>query len=125
MILKIDYYQAGSSKPIIGYEVFHPVDKYKLDLSCCKDELINFNIPVLIDENNIFKYGPNNEYYKDQCFPYTSEYGTDILINDRQNEFIENNMSLCENNCTYNGYDKETKKAKCECAYHIISFYNL
>ena len=26
-------------------------------------------------------------------------------------------MSLCENNCTYNGYDNETKKAKCECPF--------
>ena len=24
-------------------------------------------------------------------------------------------MSLCENNCTFNGYDKETKKAICDC----------
>ena len=86
-------------------------------MSCCKDELINFNIPVSIDENNLFKYDPNNEYYKDECYPYTNEYGTDILINDRQNEFKENNMSLCENNCTYNGYDNETKKSKCECTF--------
>ena len=86
-------------------------------MSCCKDELINFNIPVSIDKNNLFKYDPNNEYYKDECYPYTNEYGTDILINDRQNEFKENNMSLCENNCTYNGYDNETKKSKCECTF--------
>ena len=117
LIFKIDYYQPGSTIPIIGYEVFHPIDKYKLDLSCCEDEIINFNIPVSIDENNLFKYDPNNEYYKDQCYPYTNEYGTDILINDRQNEFKEKNMSLCENNCTYNGYDSETKKSKCECTF--------
>ena len=24
-------------------------------------------------------------------------------------------MSLCENNCTFTGYDKETKKSMCEC----------
>ena len=40
---------------------------------------------------------------------------TDIIINDRQKEFNDNNLSLCENNCTYNGYDNNTKKAKCEC----------
>ena len=26
-------------------------------------------------------------------------------------------MSLCENNCSYNGYDNITKKAKCECTF--------
>ena len=88
-----------------------------MNLSYCKDEFINFNIPVSIDENNLFKYDPNNEYYKDECFPYTNEYGTDILINDRQNEFNNNNLLLCENNCTYNGYDNITKKSKCECLF--------
>ena len=38
-----------------------------------------------------------------------------ILINDRQNEYIENNLSLCEDNCTFKGYDKDTRKALCEC----------
>ena len=117
LIFKIDYYQPDILVPIIRYEVYHPITKQKLDLSYCKNELINFNIPVSIDEDNLFKYDPNNEYYKDDCFPYTNEYGTDILINDRQNEFNDNNLSLCENNCTYNGYDNITKKSKCECQY--------
>ena len=64
LIFKIDYYQPGSSIPIIGYEIFHPVNKSKLNLSYCKDELINFNIPVSIDESNLFKYDPNNAYLK-------------------------------------------------------------
>ena len=46
IILKIDYYQPGTLIPVIGYEIFHPVTKEKLDLSYCKDELINLNIPV-------------------------------------------------------------------------------
>ena len=45
----------------------------------------------------------------------TTESGTDILINDRQNEFNDNNMSLCENECIFTGYEKDTKIAKCEC----------
>ena len=114
-IFKIDYYQPGSLIPIIGYELFHPRTKERLNLSYCKEEIINFNIPVSIDENNVFKYDPNNEYYKDECYPYTTENDTDIIINDRQKEFNDNNLSLCENNCTYNGYDNNTKKAKCEC----------
>ena len=115
IILKIDYYQPGSLIPIIAYEVYHPTTKVKLDLTYCKDNLINFNIPVSIDENNLFKYDPNDEYYTNECYPSTTDKGTDILINDRQNEYNDNNMSICENNCTFNGYDKETKKALCEC----------
>ena len=115
LIFKIDYFKPNSLIPIIGYEIFHPLTKEKLDLNICKNQLVNFNIPVSIDENNLFKYDPNNEYYIDECYPYTTESGTDILINDRQDEYNNNNMSICENNCTFKGYESETKKSICEC----------
>ena len=115
IIFKIDYYMPGISIPIIGYEVFNPNTKEKLDLSLCKDSSINLNIPVSINENDLFKHDPNSEYYTNECFPYTSEYGTDIILNDRKEEFIQNNLSLCENKCTYNGYNEQSMKASCEC----------
>ena len=114
LIFKVDYYKPNSLIPIIGYEVFHP-NKSKLNLSYCKDQVVNFKIPVSIDENNLFKYDPNNEYYDDECIPYTTENGTDILINDRQEEYNKNNLSICESNCTLIEYDLETKKSICEC----------
>ena len=115
IIVKIDYFKPDSLIPIIGYEVFHPKNKSKLNLSYCENELINLNIPVNIDEDNLFKYDPNSEYYTDECYPYTTENGTDILINDRHLEYNDNNMSLCENNCNFIGYGNDTKEAKCEC----------
>ena len=114
IIFKVDYFKSDSKVPVIGYEIFHPITKEKLDTTYCKDELINFNIPVSIDENNLFKYDPNNDYYTDKCISYSSD-GKDMLLNDRQNEFNNNNMSLCENSCEFIGYEKETKKAICEC----------
>ena len=115
IIFKIDYYSPGLKIPIIGYEIFHPVNKSKLDLNYCKDILVELNIPVSIDEDNIFKYDPNSGYYTDECVPTTSDSGTDIILNDRQNEFNDNNLSLCQNNCTFTGYDTDTKKALCDC----------
>ena len=116
IILKIDSYISDALIPIINYEVYHPRNKSKLDLNTyCKNESIYLNIPVNIDEDNLFKYDPNSEFYTDACTSYTSEKGTDILLNDRQEEYNENNMSLCENNCNYIGYKKETKESKCEC----------
>ena len=49
------------------------------------------------------------------CYSCATENGTDIVIKDRQNEFKENNMSLCESNCDYTNYNFTTKKAICEC----------
>ena len=115
LIFKIDYYMPGLSIPVIGYEVYHPDSKLKLDLSHCKDSLIDFDIPVSIDESNLFKYDPNSEYYVDECYTYTTENGTDILLNDRKEEFVDNNLSLCENKCEYIGYEEVAKKASCKC----------
>ena len=115
IIFKTEYFIPYSSIPIIGYEVFNPENNSKLDLSLCKDENIDIDIPVYIDEEKEFKHDPNSDYYQDECFPYTTENDTDILLNDRHLEFNDNNMSLCENNCKYKGYEKEKKTAKCEC----------
>ena len=115
IIFKVDYYMSGILIPVIGYEVYHPTNKSQLDLNYCKDTLIKLNIPVSINEDKVFIHDPNSDYYNDECYTYTTDNGTDILINDRQNEYIDNNLSLCENNCTFIGYDQNTKKALCEC----------
>ena len=41
--------------------------------------------------------------------------GTDISLKDRKNEFIDNNMSLCEENCDLIEYNPIKEKAKCSC----------
>ena len=61
IILKIDYYSSDTLIPIIGYEIYHPLNKTKLDLNHCKDKLIQLNI---------FKYDPNCGFYTDNCFSY-------------------------------------------------------
>ena len=88
IILKIDYFSPDTLIPIIGYEVYHPLNKSKLNLSHCEDILIKLNIPVLIDENSLFKYDPNSDFYQDNCFPYTTENGTDIILNDRKKNLL-------------------------------------
>ena len=115
IIFKIDYYIDGLLIPIVCYEVYHPTNYSQLDLNLCNETLIKLHIPVEIDEEKLYKYDPTSDYYNDECFAYTTENGTDIILNDRKNEYIENNLSLCENNCTYNGYSIAKKKASCEC----------
>ena len=115
IIFKIDYFSPEILIPIIGYEIYHPLNKTKLDLNYCKEILIKLNIPVSIDEDELFKYDPNSDFYRDNCFSYTTENGTDIILNDRKQEFTDNKLSLCENNCNYTGYDEENKKSLCDC----------
>ena len=115
IIFKVDYYMPGLLIPVIGYEIYHPTNKSQLDLHYCNDKKVQLNIPVTINEDNLFKHDPKSEYYNDKCNTYTTDNGTDILLNDRQNEYINNNLSLCENNCSYNGYNNAEKKALCKC----------
>jgi hypothetical protein len=111
----MDIYEEGLLIPIIEYEVYNIITKEILDLNICKDLQININIPVNINEKILFKYNTSDDYYNDICNIYTTENNTDIILKDRRNEFVENNMSLCEKNCNYKGYNNETKKVSCEC----------
>ena len=88
--------------------------KSKLNLSYCNNT-VNLNIPVKIDENKIYQYDPNSDYYTDECSSYSSNNGTDILISDRKKNYIENNLSLCEANCNYQSYDISNKQSICDC----------
>ena len=90
----------------------------KLNLSLCKDSKIEISIPVKIDED-IEKYNSSSDYYNNICSKTTSKSGTDISLTDRKNQFKENNMSLCEENCDLIEYNYTTEKAKCSCLVKI------
>ena len=115
IIFKIDDFIDEIKIPIVEYEIYHPDTKEVLDLNICKNSPIEISYPVSINEDEIFKYDPNSDYYNDKCFPYSTENGTDITLNDRKNEYNDNNLSLCESNCSFVEYDKEKKRSLCEC----------
>ena len=115
LILKSDAFLDNSLIPVVQYEVYHPKNKTKLNLDYCSDTKIDIKIPVLINEDHLYKYEPNSDYYNDRCFSTTSEKGTDVSIKDRKKEFVNNNLTLCENDCEYLGYDSETKESNCQC----------
>ena len=48
---------------------------------------MHLSYPVDISENEDI-YNPGGDYYNNICYPTTSNRGTDIILRDRQNEFI-------------------------------------
>ena len=44
----------GVKIPIIGYDIYNPLNKSKLDLKYCNDSIVNFQIPVSLEQNNLF-----------------------------------------------------------------------
>jgi len=115
LIFKVDVYEEGLLIPIVEYEIYHPYTLEKLDLEICKNQKIQISLPAVIDDEDIDKHDPTSNYYNDKCYPSSSENGADIILIDRQNEFINNNLTLCENNCKFIGYNTEIKQALCEC----------
>ena len=117
-ILQIIYEEEGMKIPKIEYEVYYPFynnNLTKLNLTVCKGTKIEISIPVKLNDDNIDKYNPKSGYYNDICYKTTSESGTDITLKDRRNEFVENNMTLCEENCELNNYNYSIEKAICFC----------
>ena len=115
IIFKIEYNEDELLIPIIEYEIYDIENNTKLNLAICEENNITLNIRVDINESILYKYNPFCDYYNDRCNKNISDYGTDIIMNDRRNEFIANNMSLCEKNCAFKEYNSITKIVTCEC----------
>ena len=85
-----------------------------INLESCKNTKMKISIPIAINED-LDKYNPDSSYYHDICSKTTSDSGTDITLNDRKNEFIDDNMTLCEENCELINYNSALEKVKCSC----------
>ena len=119
-ILKLDVKQQGLKIPKIAYEVYYPLfgnNLIQLNLTVCKDSKIEISIPIILtnDTDIIDIINPASEYYNDICYTYTSKDGTDITLSDRKNIFVNDNLTVCEENCKFNGYNYTTGKVSCSC----------
>ena len=129
IILSFEKLTNSPSEKSVKYEVYNPITLEKLELSYCEDTEISIYIPLNLSEktSNLYKnlmeqgYDPfniNDKFYREICTPYTSENGTDVLLDDRE-EYIYNsivNETLCPDNCEYSAYLPDEKYLKCECS---------
>ena len=116
-ILKYDVRVPGKTGVTVNYRIFSPLtgkNLMPLDLTMCEGKMVVISLPVNISGNPDL-YDKNSPYYKDICVHYESDEGYDITLDDRQQLYIENNKSLCEEDCNFVGYNKITGKADCSC----------
>jgi len=114
---KIDIKQEGMKIPKIEYDIYYKLNGKKLvelNLSYCANTKIDLYVPVNLTENLDF-LNTTSGYFNDICYTATSENGTDITLNDRKNEFVTNNKTVCQENCDFANYDYDIQKAKCHC----------
>ena len=112
ILLKVEYGIEKFKIPIIEYQLFTK-NGTRLNLNYC-EITTEIDIPVNIEKEE-FIHNPNSNFYNDKCYPYTSEFGTDLCMYDRKNNYNKNYYALCEKNCEYEEYNKETKRVKCKC----------
>ena len=114
---KVEVVQEGMKIPKIEYDVYSRLfgtNLIKLNLTVCKNSKILISIPIELDEN-LDIFNSSSGYYNDICYTTTSEYGTDITLNDRKKDFVDKNKMICQEDCEISKYNYETKKVECSC----------
>ena len=124
IVFKIEYYYPYFKIPIVEYNLYGQFGLKKLGLNYFNKLKINYLIPKTIEDYEDYKYNPGHNFYKDGCITYTINNKSDIIINDRKNEFNKNNMSLCESMCEFKGYVQDSIKCECDIKLKFNSFLN-
>lgn len=114
IIFKVERFYEGYKIPIINYKVFIEDSFDELDVNVC-EEMPNHITPVLINENELYKYDIFNDYYNNLCSIYSSDNNIDITFYDRKIIYNEKHLALCEYNCIFIEYNSNTSKVKCSC----------
>ena len=117
-VLYIEVSEPEMNIPKLEYEIYSLSDENKYDkfnLDICKDVKVEITVSVNISQSDIDKYNSSSGYYNDICYITTSEQGTDITLKDRRDEYINNNLAVCEDECVFSSYDVNTGKAICSC----------
>ena len=120
-IKKIDIYQEEMKTLKVEYDVYAKLfgtNLINLNLTVCGTNKISIYIPIVLNDT-LDKYNISSGYYNDICYTTTSEDGTDILLKDRQKEFIDKDKVICQEDCDFNKYDYDTFVAKCSCSCEI------
>jgi len=127
-ILKYDVKSNETLSPSVEYELLHPENKSKLDLSICSDFNLNIikEIPSKLDEFAMSQYEEflNNGYdlfnkfdrfYNDICSILPTIINTDMILSDRRKIYYKDLNYYCDINCSYSSFDFTTKRVICQC----------
>ena len=132
-IKKTDVKQKFMKIPKIEYDFYSNLnisihEIIKLNKSLCNNSSIFMYYPYEISESeNIDEFNIQSSYYKDICYATTSDVGTDILLDDRKQEFIKKHKAVCQDECEFKAYNYYLKKIECKCKVtdSALSFANI
>ena len=121
-ILKLDANREGQQTPKVVYIIYYPLNGRnleELDKTLCEGESLSLLFPVKLKNGTEYLYNKTSDYFQNLCFTFTSDDGTDMTLEARQEEFAKNNQSLCEEGCEFVKYHQETEYVECGCEVNI------
>ena len=72
-------------------------------------DLANFNYSKYFSSQGYDIYNKSSEFYTEFCTP-AFQGENDITLKDRKKYIYPNNVTLCKDNCEYNGIDIENER---------------
>ena len=120
-IRKIESIEEGKTIPKIEYDIYYQnndknllkFEKLNTSVLC---DTFDFYFPINLSEN-IDKLNLNSKYYNDMCTPGTSEFKTDMTLEDRKKEYYNNikKNNIFQDGCFLSEYDHANLIAKFSC----------
>ena len=116
-IKKIDVIQKGMKIPKIEYDIYSKLsgtNLEKLNISICENSKIFLSIPIKLKES-LDILNSSSDYYNDICYITNENNDIDIILKDRQKEFIEGKKTVCQDDCDFYDYNYNTLRVNCSC----------
>ena len=113
---KIDVIIPGMKIPKVEYSTYAKLNGsniVKLNLSICSNNIDIF-VPV-INSENLDILNSSSGYYNDVCYITKSDKNTDLSLKQRKKIFVEENKTVCQDDCNFEEYNNDTNKARCSC----------
>ena len=97
----------------------------KLDISVCKEsikvmkyigdaEQLDIDSAKALSEQGIDVFNAADDFFNDICHQPDNSNGKDMILKDRRTDIYQN-VSFCQDGCTYNGINYNLKAANCLC----------
>ena len=125
VVVQIYYIIRKSTAPQINYYLYHPDTGEKLDLEICSGAKLAIKTSIFDNSNvneELVKYFSNlninifdikDPFFTDICFNYDQDE-KDVPLDDRVKLFYQN-ITLCEDGCSYVGINLNTYEVECSC----------
>ena len=115
--LEILLYDSSGNKLIIPNDIN---DEFEIKKYIGNLAYINFEESKSFYEKDIDVFDENDSFFNDICYPFKTEYDSDIAIEDRRKYFFKI-VDFCGKECSYNKIDYELMNVNCICGSSIIN----